>query len=80
MSAQGLMAQKMLSLQEWQNLPGSTRHRTRRSRRVSLLSVGHTFGFTEDGAIAVSEPQIVAVVCQLLPKEPNPDPVLLPDS
>lgn len=52
---------------------------TAHSPLPSPLSGGHTFGFTEAGGIAVSEPQIVAVVCQLLPKEPNPEPALLPD-
>lgn len=52
---------------------------TAHSPLPSPLSAGHTFAATKGGGIAVSEPQIVAVVCQLLPKEPNPEPALLPD-
>jgi len=52
---------------------------TARSTVGSPLANDFDFDLEPDSILRVPQMQIAAVVCQLMPKEPNPDPALLPE-
>ncbi|HET9625806.1 MAG TPA: hypothetical protein VFP84_30795 [Kofleriaceae bacterium] len=51
---------------------------TLRNAPGSPLANGHDLTMTASGQLVVAQPQIIAVVCQRMPKEPDPDLALLP--
>lgn len=49
-----------------------------RSSSASSTSSSYSHSFDSDERLVAKQPQIVAFICQLLPKTPNTDPSLLP--